>query len=264
MIAIVPVLPSPMRKPVRGEMLRERLDALVATFDISTITPDPLQLVLRYDDPRDQEVAGLLAAAFAYGRADIVVANVGSVLDRMGPSPFAYISAFNRARAMRDFKGFAHRFHKTPELVALLQLLAVAIRKYGSLGKLFRECYSNDDADIGPSLQRFVDVLLCGTDTPVCAGTDKSVRATPALRYLLTSPKDGSACKRMNLFLRWMVRRTSPDLGLWTFVDPAKLVMPVDTHIHRIATFLGINRRKSADWKAARDITDRLARFDRA
>jgi uncharacterized protein (TIGR02757 family) len=84
-----------------------------------------------------------------------------------------------------------------------------------------------------------------------------------ALQYLLTSPKDGSACKRMNLYLRWMVRRTSPDLGLWTFVDPAKLVMPVDTHIHRIATFLGLNDRKSADWKAARLLTDKLAKFDR-
>ncbi|MGH3522476.1 MAG: DUF2400 family protein, partial [Mycobacterium sp.] len=79
---------------------------------------------------------------------------------------------------------------------------------------------------------------------------------------LLTSPADGSACKRLNLFLRWMVRRTSPDLGLWTFVDPAKLVMPLDTHIHRIATFLGLGRRKSADWKAARAITDRLATFN--
>jgi hypothetical protein len=167
-----------MRKPVGGELLRERLDALVATFDISTIAPDPLQLVLRYDDPRDQEVAGLLAAAFAYGRADIVVANVGGVLDRMQPSPFAYVSKFNRARAMRDFAGFAHRFHKTPELVALLQRIATAIRKYGSLGEIFRQCYSKDDADIGPSLQRFVDALLCGTDTLVCAGTDRSVRAT--------------------------------------------------------------------------------------
>ena len=85
-----------------------------------------------------------------------------------------------------------------------------------------------------------------------------------ALRFLLTSPDDGSACKRMNLYLRWMVRRTSPDLGLWTFVDPAKLVVPLDTHVHRIATFLGLNRRKTADWKAARALTDRLARFDRA
>ena len=255
-----------MRKPVRGEMLRERLDALVATFDISTITPDPLQLVLRYDDPRDQEVAGLLAAAFAYGRADIVVENVGGVLDRMQPSPFAYVSKFNRARATRDFAGFAHRFHKTPELVALLQRIAVAIREYGSLGELFRQCYSPHEGDIGASLQRFVDALLCGTDTLVCAGTGKSARATPhkALRYLLTSPRDGSACKRMNLFLRWMVRRTPPDLGIWDFVDPAKLVMPLDTHVHRIATFLGLNDRKTPDWKAARTVTDSLAKLDSA
>jgi uncharacterized protein (TIGR02757 family) len=244
MIGIVPLLPRLMRKPVRGEMLRERLDALVATFDISTIAPDPLQLVLRYDDPRDQEVAGLLAAAFAYGRADIVVANVGGVLDRMRPSPFAYLSKFNRARAMRDFAGFAHRFHKTPELVALLKRIAIAIKKFGSLGELFRRCYDARDEDIGPSLARFVEIL----------GSD----------YLLTSPRDGSACKRMNLFLRWMVRRTPPDLGIWDFVDPAKLVMPLDTHVHRIATFLGLSDRKTPDWKAARSITDRLAKLDAA
>src|SRR5438132_8308267 len=120
MTAGVFLLPRVMRRPVRREILRERLDALVAAFDISTITPDPLQLVLRYDDPRDQEVAGLIAAAFAYGRADIVVANVGRVLDRMHPSPFSYLSRFNRAKAMPDFKGFAHRFHKTPDLVEFL------------------------------------------------------------------------------------------------------------------------------------------------
>src|SRR5207248_575207 len=79
---------------------------------------------------------------------------------------------------------------------------------------------------------------------------DDGVRPNSAIAYLLSSPDDGSACKRMNLYLRWMVRRTSPDLGLWTFIDPSKLVMPVDTHIHRIATFLGLNDRKSADWKS--------------
>src|SRR5258707_11958349 len=120
MITIVPMLPRAMRKPVHGEMLRERLDALVATFDISTIAPDPLQLVLRYDDPRDQEVAGILAAAFAYGRADIVVANVGRVLGRMAPSPYLFLTAFSPVEAKRRFAGFAHRFHKTPDLIALL------------------------------------------------------------------------------------------------------------------------------------------------
>jgi uncharacterized protein (TIGR02757 family) len=233
------------RKPVRPEVLKARLDTLAATFDISTIAPDPLQLALRYDDPLDQEVAGLIAAAFAYGRADIIVTNIGAVLEKMTPSPYRYLSGFSAREATRRFAGFAHRFHKTPELVALFSRIAGTLREHGSLGALFEKCYDSRDSDIGPSLVRFVTAIR-----------------TEGLEYLLTSPEDQSACKRMNLFLRWMVRRTPPDLGLWTFVDPAKLVMPVDTHIHRIATFLGLNDRKSADWKTARTLTDHLAIFD--
>lgn len=235
-----------MKRPVRQQVLHEKLDALVATFDVTTITPDPLELVLRYDDPLDQEVAGLLAAAFAYGRAGIVVANVGWILERMNPSPYWFL----RSPRAHDFAGFSHRFHKTKDLVALLDRMAAAIEEHGSLGELFRKCYRSEDADIGPTLTRFVGALR-GEDPPA------------SLQYLLTSPADGSACKRMNLYLRWMIRRTSPDLGIWSFADPAKLVMPLDTHIHRIATFLGINRRKPADWKAAKMITKKLAKFDR-
>jgi uncharacterized protein (TIGR02757 family) len=241
-------------------MLQERLDTLVATFDVSTIEPDPLQLVRRYDDPLDAEVAGLLAAAFAYGRAEVVVANIGAVLAKMRPSPYANLAAFDRGEATRRFAGFSHRFHKTRELVALLERIANVIASHGSLGALFRECYDAEDEDIGPTLARFVAVLRNGGQAPSPVRTGEA----PVLHYLLSSPDDGSACKRMNLYLRWMVRRTSPDLGLWTFVDPSKLIMPVDTHIHRIATFLGLNDRKSADWKSARTITDRLAVFDKA
>jgi len=243
-----------VRKPVARDLLRERLDELVATFDVSTIEPDPLQLVRRYDDPLDAEVAGLLAAAFAYGRADIVVANVGAVLAKMRPSPYRYLASFDRSEALKRFAGFSHRFHKTRELVELLACIARAIETHGSLGALFKECYDENDSDIGPSLERFVSVLR--------GEAERRRGRRRHIQYLLTSPNDGSACKRMNLYLRWMVRRTSPDLGLWTFVDPSKLVMPVDTHIHRIATFLGLNDRKSADWKAARAITDKLALFD--
>lgn len=238
-------------RPVRQELLRERLDALAGTFDISTIEPDPLQLVLRYTDPYDQEDAALIAAAFAYGRADIVVRNAGAVLEAMNPSPHAYLQTFRSEEALTRFEGFAHRFHKTRDLVALLERMAGVTRKYGSLGALFRECYDGKDRDIGPSVARFLSVA-------------RGPRPGASLRYLLPSPKDGSACKRMNLFLRWMVRRTPPDLGIWSFVDPAKLVVPLDTHVHRIATFLGLTKRKSGDWKTARAITDRLLKFDRA
>ena len=245
------------RKPVSPERLKERLDELVVTFDVSTIAPDPLQLVLRYDDPLDQETAGLIAAAFAYGRADIIVANIGAVLARMKPGPYAYLRSFDGAEAMRRFAGFSHRFHKTNDLVAFLQSIANVIAVHGSLGALFEKCYDGRDGDIAQSLARFVAAVLPGNEAAAPRQYDDR-----ALRYLLSSPADGSACKRMNLYLRWMVRRTPPDLGLWTFVDPAKLVMPLDTHVHRIATFLGLSERKSGDWKTARALTDRLARFD--
>lgn len=242
--------------PVKDAViLKARLDQLTATFDITHLDPDPLLLVRAYQNPLDCEVAGLMAAAFAYGRADIIVANIGRVLRAMEPSPYSYLlERFDHREASKRFAGFAHRFHKTPELIALLERMAAILRQHGSLGMLFRLCYEPADADIGPSLARFVDAIL--HSRPLKASN------SAALHYLLTSPRDGSACKRMNLFLRWMVRRESPDLGLWTFVSPSKLLVPLDTHVHRISTFLGLNERRSADWKSARAITDRLAALD--
>jgi TIGR02757 family protein len=249
----------PFRNPVkRHDVLKARLDNLVATFDLSRITPDPLELPRRYSDPLDQEVAALIAAAFAYGRAGIIVANIGEVLDAMPPTPSRYLLSFNRAEASARFCGFSHRFHKTRELVALLEAIAIVLETHGSLGALFRSV-DRGEGDIGPSLAAFVDAIIGGW----AARHPRDKRSAKALGYLLSSPRGGSACKRMNLFLRWMVRRTSPDLGLWTFVDPSRLLIPLDTHIHRITTFLGLNQRRTADWKAARAITDRLARFDR-
>ena len=267
------------RTPVRREILRERLDRLVETFDLSTIEPDPLQLVRRYSDPLDQEVAGLIAAAFAYGRADVIVRNIGALLDAMTPSPFRYLASFDGKEARKRFAAFAYRFHKADDLVALFERLAAVIKQHGSLGAIFEKCYDAEDRDIGPSLARFVEgILSChserseepgrmGAATPDPRGSRSPrslahARDDKPLKYLLTSPSDGSACKRMNLFLRWMVRRTEPDLGLWTFVDPAKLVVPLDTHVHRIARFLGLTRKKTANWKTARAVTDRLAEFD--
>ena len=144
-------------RPLRQALLRQRLDELVATFDVSTISPDPLELARRYDDPLDQEVAGLIAAAFAYGRAETIVANVGGVLAKMGDSPFAYVKRL----AISDWRlgEFTHRFHKTADLIAFLNCISAAIQKHGSLGELFRECYDDCDSDIGPSLARFVETL---------------------------------------------------------------------------------------------------------
>jgi uncharacterized protein (TIGR02757 family) len=250
-----PAVPKPIRRRPLGNraLLAERLDELTRSFDLSSISPDPLEVVRDYHAPDDQEIAGLIAAAFAYGRAGIVVRNVRWILERLGPSPTGSLRRFDPSTANAHFAGFSHRFHKTPDLVALLTTLASALDRHGSLATLFERCYEPADAHIGPSLERFIDALVEGIEP-----------APPSLRYLLSSPRDGSACKRMNLFLRWMVRTEEPDLGLWRFVDPAKLVIPLDTHVHRITSFLGLNGRKSADWRTALAVTEELRRFDPA
>lgn len=112
------------------------------------------------------------------------------------------------------------------------------------------------NGDISEPLHHFVTTIIGSRRLPA--------PRRRALSYLLTSPRDGSACKRMNLFLRWMVRRTPPDPGIWLSIDPSRLVIPLDTHVHRITRFLGINERASADWKTARQLTDELRRFDPA
>lgn len=247
----------------KQEVLRERLDQLVATLDFRHLTPDPLELPHRYGSPGDQEIAAILAAAFAYGRADIVVRNVGAVLDGMGPSPETYLlQDFSVREASRRFAGFAHRFHKTGDLVALLAAIAGTKKTYGSLGALFEALDDPTLPDISSTLDRFADSFIA--QARATRGIRLDETSERSFRYLVSAPRDGSACKRMNLFLRWMVRRESPDLGLWTFVDPSRLVMPLDTHVHRIATFLGLTRSRTPNWKTARQLTDRLSRFDAA
>lgn len=236
-----------------SELLAARLDELVRTFDISSITPDPLELVLRYEQPEDREIAGVFAAAFAYGRADIVVRNVGEVLDRMGESPRRFLERFDRRRDGRRFAGFSHRFQKAPELLDLMEAVHLAIRERESLEEAF---LAGDDGgpDISAALTAFTSRLVNARH--LGSGRRR------ALSYLLPSPAGGSACKRMNLYLRWMVRRTQPDTGIWSRVEPSRLVMPIDTHVHRIATFLGLTERRSADWKTALEVTRRLRQFD--
>ncbi|MDX1584506.1 MAG: TIGR02757 family protein [Thermoanaerobaculia bacterium] len=239
-------------RPVRDRhLLARRLGELSEQFTLESLSPDPLEVVREFEDPLDQEVVGLIAAAFAYGRADIVVRNVRGVVERMDPSPSRYLLGFERRRARRHFSGFSHRFHKRDDLVSLLEAIAAALDREGSLGELFETVHEPADEHIGPSLARFTEALI---------GFVRG--APPSLNYLLSSPEGGSACKRMNLYLRWMVRTESPDLGLWTFVDPAQLVMPLDTHVHRITTFLGLSTRRSADWKTALALTREMRSID--
>ena len=237
-----------------ADRLKEKLDVLAARYGAHFVETDPVKFVHRWEDPRERELAGILAAAFAYGSVVLIFRAVERILEPMGTSPRAFLERFDAKRDARLYRGFRHRFHGEKDLVLFLTLLSRAIREHGSLRELFANGVRADDPHVGPALSRFVASILAGAKVP----------ARSPVRYLLSSPADGSACKRMLLYLRWMLRpEDGVDVGAWEgVVPPSKLVIPLDTHTFRITRYLGLTARTQGDWRAAEEVTAALAALD--
>ena len=234
--------------------LRAALDALYRKYNRRAfVHPDPLELVYRYDSPADQEIAGLVAACLAYGRVAQILVSVTRVLDALDKdthgSPRAFLGRATGRELRQLFRGFTHRFTPGAEVAALLLGMKRALAEHGSLEALFAAGAGRRDETILPALAVFVEGLRA-----LAGGT----RACPSL---LSSPADGSACKRLNLFLRWMVRSDKVDPGPWQSVSRSKLVVPLDTHLFRIARALRLTARRQANLKTAMEITRGFERY---
>lgn len=204
-------------------------------------------------------MAAFLAASLAYGRVPLFTAALERILSAMGGKPRAFVEAFDPARDASVLRPLYYRMHTGTDIAALLYLLQQAVRRHGSAGALFRTCWRDDDPNVGPAIDRFVDALE-GIDLEPVLG--KAARPY-GLSLFLSRPSKGSACKRLNMLLRWLVRPDDGvDLGLWSFVPASKLVVPLDTHVLRISRYLGLTRRKSGGWAAALQVTRRLAEAD--
>ena len=249
----------------RAAALRPLLDALDAALDrTARIAADPVELPRRYADPGDAEVAALVAASLAYGRADVFKPVVERVLAAMGPSPAAFVRDFARAPQASFFSGATYRFNRPPDLAALAAAIGEVRARHGSLGARFaallREAGGGDGA-LRTALARFAAELRAAPAVaPLLAG-----RGPRGLLHLLPDAAGPGASKRWNLYLRWMVRGPDGvDLGLWREVPPSALVVPLDTHVHRVARALGLTRRPDATWRTAEEITASLRRVDPA
>lgn len=233
--------------------LKAGLDALYRKYNRRRfVHPDPLEMVYRYQSPGDQEIAGLVAACLAYGRVAQILTSVDRVLEALsapGAGPRRFLERVTRRELDRTFAGFAHRFTTGREMAALLWGVKTAVSEHGSLETLFGAESPEGDDTVLPRLTGFVRRLR------EYAGGDD---ACPSL---LSSPEDGSACKRLNLYLRWMARRDAVDPGPWTSVSRAHLVVPLDTHMFRIAGRLRLTVRRQADLKTALEITRGFAAF---
>ena len=221
------------------------------------IQPDPLQFVYHYSNPRDMEIAALLAAELAYGRVQQIQKSLIDLLERMGASPFEFVLNFDKQKR-KKLKSFKHRFTSGDDISDLLELLKKVLNQYGSIEEFFVRGYNPNDKNIIAALSKFCDSLL---------GMYVKTHTSPAstqLRYLLTSPAAGSACKRLNLFLRWMVRDDDVDAGVWKRVDKAKLIVPIDVHMGRLCRILGFHDRKVVSLSTAVKITDCFAQIEPA
>lgn len=249
---------------VRERALGERLEGLYRRYGPETAEFDPIHFPGTFPLPEDREVAGWIASAFAYGRVETILASVGRVLAALGPSPAKALDEIPDFRAFgrEALPGFRHRFHGGSDAAALLFVVARAREEAGSLRGFFEREFRPEERDVAGLLSRVAQRIL-GFDFRPVLGKRKLPERSP-VRFFFPDPAAGSACKRWNLYLRWMARKDALDFGLWPGIPTDRLVIPTDTHIHLVSRRLGLTRRKSADWRTAREITNGLARFDPA
>jgi uncharacterized protein (TIGR02757 family) len=222
----------------------ERLYALYNRQEY--VHPDPLEFLYRYRDPLDREIVGLISSSLAYGQVSQIIKSVQLVLGRM-PSPRDFLLRSSLKSLRHALAQFRHRFTSGHELACMLFGAGRILKRYGSLNECFRKGMGRRDGSVIPALSAFVAKMNQASGVQ--------------LGYLLPSPENGSACKRPNLFLRWMVRRDDVDPGGWRGISSSKLIVPLDTHMHKISLALGLTRRRQGDMRTALEITQAFRRF---
>ena len=233
----------------RNQAIKSILERLYRKYNHHRmIKPDPLQFVYNYEDKADMEIAGLLSAALAYGRVEQIQNSLTRLFRLVGESPYKFVMDFNKTRR-KKLQNFKHRFNTGDDIADLLDLFKIVLKKHGSLEKYFLLGYKDSHDNIIPALSAFCESLL------KIHSTEHKGKINKGLEYLLVSPSRGSACKRMNLFLRWMVRSDEVDSGIWSSINKSKLIVPVDVHIGRLCRFLGFHDMNTISLKTAIQIT---------
>jgi uncharacterized protein (TIGR02757 family) len=239
---------------VHRSELTAALDRLYQDYNREDSASDPIHLVRPFTNPADREIAGFCAAALAFGRVASVLNSITTLFAIMGPHPAAFVRAFDPSGPHPELRAMVHRWTRGVDLAALLWMLRQMVERSGSIEGFFLEGHARDAADVGAALDSFsanamqLDIRRAYGRTP----------RRPGVCYFFPRPSAGSACKRLNLFLRWMVRHDEIDLGVWRGVRAAQLVVPLDTHVIRLGRCLKLTRYRSPGWRMAADITASL------
>lgn len=235
--------------------LKRKLNYYYNSFNIEQISPDPLEFLHRYKDKNDIEIAGLISSVFAYGNVTMILNSIEKVSQIMENKPYDFVMNYSLKKGEKLFRDVRHRFFTPRDVAVLFQILQDVYTKCRSLKYFFLLYYFENDNNLKDAISFFSNNLL--------GIASHYGKITNGLKFMFPDPKKGSACKRMNLFLRWMVRKDDMDLGLWGEIPTSKLIIPVDTHVARIAKELGLTKQTTANWKMAEEITENLKMFDR-
>ncbi|EKE03622.1 MAG: hypothetical protein ACD_20C00176G0017 [uncultured bacterium] len=233
---------------------KEFLDNLVKKYETPEFIPDdPVKFPRMFDNYQDQEIAGIIASALAYGKREKILEDVEKIIKLMEFDPYNFVLNFDCEKDSKLFNGFIHRYTTGLDVALLITTLNGILKEYTSLKSCFLEDFSKNDKNIRPALTGFVNKIR--DQLPA----HENVKG---FYFLLPSPEKGSACKRLNMFLRWMVRPGPVDLHLWSEIPTSKLIIPLDVHVARLSRKLDLTARKVDDWKTAEEITENLKQFD--
>jgi uncharacterized protein (TIGR02757 family) len=246
---------------VRRAELKRRLDDLYAHYDARFVDPDPVQFVRIQTSDADREVVGLIASALAYGNVKQIKRSISAVCEALGAAPAQAVMRVDPISFAERLSGFKHRFNTGRDVACLVHYIGQMLESHGSIEAFFAAGHDPSATDVGPGLVSFVDRTLALSHGGLY-GRSRALPASARVRFFFPSPRSGSACKRLNLYLRWMVRRGGVDLGCWFAVSSRQLVIPLDAHVIAIARRVRLTRYRVAGWPMAVDITARLRRLD--
>ncbi len=242
-----------MRLTEREKKLKRKLNYHYKYFDRSQIHPDPLEFPHRYTNWFDIEISAFVSSIFAYGNIAQIMSTLEKLHNIMGDEPHKFVLNYKR-RKNNPFIKIKHRFFTPDDIHTLFLTMNKIYTEYKSLKYLFLLYHFPNSPNIKPALSFFSENLI--------SLSEKFSPLTPGVKFMFPSPSKGSTCKRMNLFLRWMVRQDELDFGLWKEISPSQLVIPVDTHVAKICKALKFTKRKNLSWKMAEEITNELKKFD--
>lgn len=235
---------------IDNQGLKDFLDDKVELYNQPDfISEDPICIPHLFSKKQDIEISGFIAATFAWGQRKTIINKCNELLKLMDDSPYDFILNHSE-NDLKSFLKFKHRTFNATDTLYFIESLKNIYRKYNSLENAF--LINNGSTEIRHGLEQFHNLFFSLPDSP------------KRTRKHVSTPERKSACKRLNMFLRWMVRDDNKgvDFGIWKHIDQKNLICPCDVHVDRIARRLGLIQRKQVDWLTAEELTNNLKKFD--